>query len=192
MGLRALPLGGAGKPMVGVCNCAVAHPLLTRTTGAEHVLGKALSLRVAALDALVAGHVTRAGCNMLVAETCAVLLSRPDVLAGTAQLVGVEAVREQTSTDSDQVCVLLMELFLRCLLSVRETQLVLLGRCAHPQAAATLADLSQALSMLLAQGVVAQPVLEEHFGSVASAGKLERACRDAVRDIDRTRGQETR
>ncbi|CAM9383697.1 unnamed protein product [Discosporangium mesarthrocarpum] len=140
---------------------------------------------------------------------------------GTAEGSGgegcVEAASNCTSTGERRAAgqvasfrTLLLLVFLSSLLSLRQTQVFYLGDAPHPEAAACLADISQAIGMLLAQGPegrrcitsLRKDLQEEGrrdpvptsqcrrgggawFGGLGSASRFERECDKAARKIGR-------
>jgi hypothetical protein len=148
---------------------------------ADHILGQIIMLQDSAGKALGPRHITLARADQVAAAACAALLGHQHVLSAKITLKCEKEVKNISTTDSAQVLVSLLEIFLRSLLSLRETQLLYLGSGPHPLSAASMSDLAQAASMLLSQEDGRKLLADPHyFGSFSSATKFEHACRAGV------------
>eukprot|EP00752_Nemacystus_decipiens_P006630 g5961.t1 len=146
----------------------LSRPTEVRWAG---VLSEVLGYRRQAAQWLSDRHISLARADKLIAKACIAILQRSTEAAQLAEdcAESVQQASDELPSSFGGFCVgdddvtqplpvegsfktRLLAVFLASLISRRKTQLLYLGDGPHPEAGACLADLSQAMGMLLAQG----------------------------------------
>ncbi|CAM9097761.1 unnamed protein product, partial [Hapterophycus canaliculatus] len=168
------------------------------------VLSEVLGYRRQANRWLSARHISLARADKLIAKACIAILQGGSTEAAESDTECVESVH-QASDDlpwsfggqcstwlplDGGFKTRLLAIFLAALLSRRKTQLLYLGDGPHPEAGACMADLSQAMGMLLAQGSEGQKWIERLPGpdrqdnSISSNNRNDSTCNNSNTHIE--------